>query len=142
MEPTEVTVGTHTYQIGKLDAFAQLHVMRRMAPLLTGLQSISELQLDSALPTILKSLAEMEDADVEYIMTKCLAVVRRKVPGGTHTLVPVWNAQAKRPQFDDLELAQLLQLVGQVIMGNLGGFLGGLGPLIDSQKSPPDRPVN
>lgn len=130
-----IEVGAHTYQIGKLDAFAQLHVARKLAPLLAGVQKLSDITLDTAAPAILKSLSEMPDADVEYVIAKCLSVVRRKLPAGVAGWTPIWNAAAKRPQFEDLELGEIMQLTAQVVTRSLSGFLGGLGPAIASQQA-------
>lgn len=137
-DPQTVTIGPHTYRIGKLDAFSQLHVARKLAPLLTGLQKVSELTLDEALPPILNSLSQMSDSDVEYVLTKCLSVVSRALPGGVAGWQPIWNSHAKRPQYEDIELPEMVQLAGQVIQRSLGGFLGALGPAIGSPLPTPD----
>ncbi len=137
IEYPTVEVGAHTYRIGKLDAFAQLHVARKLAPLLTGLQKVSELSLDDALPPILNALSQMPDSDVEYVMVKCLSVVQRALPAGVQGWQPIWNSAAKRTQFEDIDLAVMIQLAGQVITRNLGGFLGALGPAIGSPSGTP-----
>lgn len=133
-DPQTVEVGPHTYLIGKLDAFAQLHVARRLAPLFTSLQKLptgmeaKDASLEMFQPLV-DALAQMSDTDVEYVLVKCLAVVQRKVPG-TAATVAVWNSAAKRPQFDDVDLSVMLQLCAQVIMRSIGGFLGGLGAVL------------
>lgn len=135
MEPIEVEVGPHTYRISKMDAFSQLHVARKMAPLLAGLKSLTDLSLDEAFLPIAKALSEMSDQDVEYVLTKCLAVCARKMPAGMNGYQPVWNSHAKRPQYEDLDLPVMLQLSARVIQENLGSFLGAAGPIIAAQQA-------
>jgi hypothetical protein len=116
------TFGEHTYRFRKMNAFDQLHVMRRLAPLISRLGKLSDLTLDSAFGPIAEAMAEMQDSDVNYILEKCLSVVDRRLPDGSW--MRVWNKDAKQMQFEDLQLAGMMHLTGRAISENIGGFLG------------------
>jgi hypothetical protein len=115
--------GEHTYRFRKMNAFDQLHVMRRLAPLISKLGKLSDLTMDSAFGPIASAMSEMPDSDVNYILEKCLAVVDRRLPDGSW--MRVWNKDARQMQFEDLQLSDMLQLTGRAISENVGGFLGG-----------------
>lgn len=116
-------VGAHTYRFRKMDAFTQLHVARRLAPLLAGLGKFSELSLDSAFGPIAQALAKVSDEDINYILHRCLAATDRKLPAGGW--MPVWNKQANTSQFADLALPDLMSITAKSLEANLSSFLGG-----------------
>lgn len=79
-----------------------------------------DLTVDLLAP-MLEALAEMPEADCNYILSKCLSVVQRAVGGGRWSAV--WNENANRMMFEDLDLALLIQLTLEVLQENLGNFL-------------------
>jgi len=127
-----------------MDAMKQFHIVRRLAPLLSGVKdadiqgmmidispaaeaSPDQVERQSAamidlLGRLTVAVSSMSDQESEYIIGGCLSFCQRRVPGGLGW-TPVWNAQAKRPQFDDIELPQLMQIVGRVLGYNVGGFI-------------------
>ena len=151
----QIEIGQHSYTIGRLNALDQLHVSRKIAPIvpkimpiLTELakgdlaklfdkleggeegQDASDLlkQLDDgdldgldglsdALSPLMEVFSSMEEEDVNYLIHKCLGVVRR---GGT--LV----SRNGNIMFDDMDLNQILPLVIASIRINLGNFIRGL----------------
>src|SRR4051812_38586804 len=86
------TINKIEYEIGKLNAFEQLHVGRKLAPLLAhaipALLKIAEvdgaavnlqtLLITSAAAPIADVLCRMDEADVDYIVNKCLATCQRR----------------------------------------------------------------
>jgi hypothetical protein len=127
----EFEVGTETYRAGKLDAFAQLHVSRKIAPVLPKLLPILALlpktgdavdlgQMGAILEPLTGVLAAMPKDDVDLVVTACLSVVQRKQGA---TWAPVWRSGTL--MFEDIELAVLVQVVVQVIRGSLGNFMQG-----------------
>lgn len=126
-------IAGNTYRAGKLDAIKQLHVVRRLAPLIGSLQGVdikgamngSEAGLLTVLGPLSTAVAGMSDADTEYVLSTCLRACQRQTPGGLGW-TPVWSAQAQRPQFDDLNLVGMMTLVGRVLMQNLGDFTSAL----------------
>lgn len=143
---TETQLNGQTYRIGRLNAFQQLHVSRKVGPLLPRLvpaflavaQDADAFgkpeQLAQMAAPFLDALAEMDDASIEYVAATCLSVVHRQQGASWG---PVWNKQANCLMFDDVDLGTLLPLVVQVITENLGPFISGLltGQLTPAQTS-------
>lgn len=132
----DVTVGDFNYRIGKLNPRKQLHIARRLAPVLGGLAreaiGLTESKLDKmneaqmigavAIP-ITEGLSKMREEDVDYILDTCLGTVSRIEAEGK--LQPVMNAATKQMQYEDLDLGQMMQLAVHVVQHNLGRFLPG-----------------
>lgn len=143
---TEAEVSGKTYRIGRLNAFQQLHVSRKIGPLVpslvpafvalarAGAAADKPDQLAQMAAPFLDALAEMDDASVEYLAATCLSVVQRQQGSAW---APVWSAQSNCLMFDDVDLGTLLPLVVQVITRNLGPFINGLltGQLTPAQTS-------
>lgn len=137
------------YRAGKLNTFQQLHLSRKVAPLLPKLlPTIAELatrreeEMDapidlgsfaSSIGPLTETLAEMSDADVEYIFGISLSAVSR-LQG--NNWVPIWNKGASAPMFEDLELPDQLQIVVKVVADNLGPFMRGLEGQMQQANSP------
>ena len=113
----DLTIGARTFTTGKLDAFKQLHVARRLMPVLTQMSG----GLADSLPKMAEALATMSDSDVDYIIGACLKVTRLHQPSG---LAPLVNGHGQL-MFQDLELDALIQIASAVIRENLGGFFQG-----------------
>jgi hypothetical protein len=131
---SEFQNGEHTYRIDKLDPFKQLHIMRRIAPLIPQLvplyMQVAKKGLEGSidtLPELLQPFADalsgMKDEDAEYVIGTCMSAVKRQ-QGDSWS--PVWNTAAKMSQFKDLnDLATLMPMVVRVITENLGPFIRG-----------------
>ena len=132
----EATINGQTYQLGKLDAMKQLHITRRIAPLLAqltalaksaqtpdGTPSMSNLfSLDMALlQPLALAFAALPDADVEYVIGTCMNVVSRRIENGTG-----W-AKVMAPNnvlmYADIDMSVLISLVIQVVWSNLQSFI-------------------
>lgn len=128
-------VGGVTYRAGKLDAVRQFHVVRRLTPILGCLQGADMKGLMDGDPEVLAGLlgpvsdavAGMPDADVDYVLAACLGACQREEASGLGWSA-VWNKAAGRPQYDDLTMPDMLQLVGRVVAANLAGFTSGTRP--------------
>lgn len=128
---TEFDVAGTKYRADKLDAFKQLHLARKLAPMVPKLVPVFvKLQgkgtedlagLADAAGPFAEVLAAMSDEDVEYIVTTCLSVVKREQSGAWSAMV-----SGKTLMFSDLGLDQLLPIVVRVLRENLGNFTQGL----------------
>jgi hypothetical protein len=121
---SEFEINGQTYRAAKLDAFKQFHIARRLAPLQAGLSKAMEgggSGEDAFSPAIAEAVAGMPDADCDYILQTCLAVVQRQQDG---RWVSIMAAGAKALMFEDIDMGAMLQIAGQVITENLGGFFG------------------
>lgn len=141
-EPTEINVGADTFRIGRLDAMKQLHVARRLGPIMAGLgSSIMELlqqerpadaegeeggsaasmQKEAAMlalmAPIMDVVAEMPDETVDYIVRTCLSVVQRRQGDKWAPMMRGTNFM-----FQDVDMTLLIRLTVEVVKENLGGF--------------------
>jgi uncharacterized protein YejL (UPF0352 family) len=80
----------------------------------------NEVLFDTLVP-IADVLSKMEDADVDYVLKKCLAVCQKH--NGSNW-VPIMRGG--NLMFEDLDLAALIQLTMEVVQDNLGPSLRGL----------------
>lgn len=134
----EFELGENTYRIGRLDAFRQFHLSRKIAPLIPTLipafltlrntsregAAASDLgSMAEAFAPFAEGIANMSDEAAEFILGSCLSVVQRKHGSAW---MPVWSAQNKTCMFDDIDLAQMVQISVRVMEGSLGPFLRGL----------------
>lgn len=137
-----IPIGGHDYTIGRLNALDQLHVSRKIAPIVPNIMPIltevakgdlekviesieadenAELgglePLAKALEPFMEAIAKMPEDDVNYVIHKCLSVVKRN--GAV-------VCRGESIMFDDLDMNHLLPLTVAVIRTNLGNFIQGL----------------
>ena len=133
---TEFEHASVTYRIGPMPAMKQFHVSRRIAAIIPSLVplflqmskkdgNILDLFTRDALQPFADALADMKDADFEYVVSASLSVVQRYQPEFSKW-TPVWTTAASAPMFDDLGLDALLPLTVRVIQVVLGPFIRGL----------------
>lgn len=111
-----------------MNARTAFHVTRRLAPMLGRLgpmlrASADRDSLDLILTPIAQAIAEMSDADCDYVLDACLDVATRRV-AETERYVPV--ARGRKMQFDDIDMPQMLQIAARVLQDSLGPFFAGL----------------
>ena len=137
-----IPIGGHDYSIGRLNALDQLHVSRKIAPIIPNIMPIltevakgdlekviasietdenAELAglepLAKALEPLMEAIAKIPEEDVNYVIYKCLSVVKRN-----GSVV----CRGESIMFDDLDMNHLLPLTVAVIRTNLGNFIQGL----------------
>lgn len=142
----EFRINDVTYQAGKLNAFRQLHVSRKLAPvlpkLLPAFLSLSQDELDTkdlvliaeAVAPATEVLSNMAEADVEYVIGACMSVVKRALPGNAGW-TKVWNEAANLAMYEDIDLGVMLQITWKVLGDSLGNFFSVL--LTDAKSSQP-----
>lgn len=136
------TINSHEYDTTRMPVLDQLNLSRRIAPALSAMvKNIGPQASKDALAAAgeapsddlsdedakkkamdfmgigLEAIAAMSEDDVNWVTLKCLGCVQRKHLG-QYTLV----ARGGTIAFDDLELPEILQIVGKVIQENLGSF--------------------
>lgn len=132
---TEFELNGNTYRIGKLNAFAQLNVSKRIAPIIPTLIPIfiklangGGLSGDLAgfgeiLQPFADGIANMPDESSEFVIDTCLSVVQRQ---NGPTWAGVWSRQHKAVMFEDIDLSVMLNLSIRVIRDSLEPFIRGL----------------
>lgn len=116
------------YKTGRLNAFQQFHVTRRLAPILgtlvqaLGAQAAEEVSKKDMMllmfTPVADALSSMSDEDTNYILNTCLRVCQRQQPGGWADVLSPQGAL----MFQDIDMACMLQLTVAVIQENLGNF--------------------
>lgn len=117
----ELELDGHTYRVGKLDARAQFHIVRRLAPVLGELAPAlqgGKGGLD-ALPPIATAVAKLSDADADYCIFGLLKVVSRRQPNGLG-----WGPVSTENllMYDDIGMTQMLKLAWEALTFNMSGF--------------------
>lgn len=140
----EIEIGEKKYRTGKLDAFKQFHLVRKLLPLFSGMgQSFSNMPDQAGTDAFWKSLApvanaiaDMSTEDSEWILKTCLTACSYF---NGRTWVPVTTPQGQL-MFEDIEMAEMIQLAFTVIQDNLGSFFpvpqtNGLDPEVQPSPS-------
>lgn len=141
---TIIEIGGKEYRLDRLTAFQQLHVSRKIAPLvpkifplmglaasLTGADKgeiLARLMASgdgfaAALGPLAEVLATMPDDHVNFVLSECLSIVFRR---NGDRWASVWNAKQGVSMFDDIDMAVMLRLAFEVIRESLGNFISGL----------------
>lgn len=134
VQAREFTVGDRKFQLNKIDAFKQFHIVRRIGPLLAELvQSMQKIgKVDEKSLTedqrlehfakiatpLMDGLSKLSDADADYVLLRLLASVEVYQSNfNVYAKVATENAIAI-----DMELPMLLNIAGRALMYNLSGF--------------------
>ena len=148
----DMTIGEHKFRFGKLNAFDQLHVARRIAPLvhsavfaagplneaLVAFAKGDEKASDEAMvrafmqtAPFLQALSQLPDEDVNFVIKKALSVTM--IERGGH-FVPCM--QGGEIMCDDLSLTDLLAVTVQCLMPVLRPILSasGLSAVVSALK--------
>jgi hypothetical protein len=146
----DLRIGAIDYKIGKLNVKQQAKVVRKLMPFAKAIipfvvsgdgkpkaAAMTSDQLVGMLGPLGDMVAAMPDKDWDDLVSTCLSVVRRQDGIGWQT---VWNMQADMPQYADIELPEMLQLMGGVLRYNLGPFMAALPQLSPSEPPTPSEP--
>ena len=125
---SEFEVAGVIYRAGKLEAFKQFHVVRRLTPIFAALKNLKFVEdaetgvkkLDLAntdIAPIAEALGSLSDEDSEYIINTCMNVCQRRQEAG-------WMKVRSNNvfMFQDIDMNILLQLTWNVITENFAGF--------------------
>lgn len=140
----EFTVKDRVYRTCRMSAFQQLHVTRRILPLLAKIpdmigktleeivadpqmvitwvmENLGEIKLD----VIAETIAGLNQEDVDYILNTCLDSTQIKDPQGTG-----WGRirQNGVVMYNHIVMHEMLGIAANVIKDNLGDFFGGSAP--------------
>ena len=122
---TDLTIGEHEFVLGRMPVFKQFHVARRLSPILAtivgaegGVEALKGGLAGLRVQPIAEALAQMSDADADYILHACLGIVSLRQEG---RLTPIFRAG--NLMFDWITMPQMLQIAAEVIMQDLAGFM-------------------
>jgi len=133
----EFSVGDGEYRVRKLSPIEQLHVFRRVTPLLVPIHSaVKSRSLNGANKVSLilessKELSALSDEHLDYVLNKCLGTVEIRGPDGQFRPIMVKGTL----MYQQIELPELLQIVWAVLLENFAPFFSGLlaGPSNDEE---------
>lgn len=130
------------FRVKKLSAFDQLHLSRKVAPLLPPLAplimemskkerkdplSADILSFAELAGPFAEALADMKDQHAEQIFTLTLTSVSVQTNADQDVWMPLWNAGSRMASVIELnDAAKLLPIVVRVIIHNLGNFMDAL----------------
>lgn len=137
-------INAHSYDIGKLNAKQQFHVLRKLAPLITHVPALLPLAhqfktkgdaasenavlensaLLQAIGPVASAFAELPEKDADYVIHTCLGVVRRQAQGGTGYCGLVTTGGDL--MFEGMPMLEMLTLVVHVLRESLGDFFSAL----------------
>jgi tail assembly chaperone len=135
----ELEVDGRRFRLEKPNAMEQLHLTRKLAPLLPALAPVIDrvredlqkgMKVDEDLTALAElsqgfadQLAAMKNEDAEYVFDICLSALMVEHNGNW---VNFWAKQAKMPMVKELnDAALLLRLVLRVLRETLGNFISG-----------------
>lgn len=122
----EVTIRGVEYRIGTLNAFAQMYILKRAAPVLGKLQGVfqgyDKERPEEILEPLGAAIGLLPDESLEYVCNACLDVCERHVDGGGWA--PVRKGGAL--MYAELDLLTLLSLTAHVLQANLADFFRAL----------------
>jgi hypothetical protein len=159
--PSTFEVNGVKYASTKLNAFQQFHVLRKLGPVIAKLgpsflmaapQVVTHADgSTTTTPTnifddmtkmapALEALSEMSESDCDFVLHRCLAVTKRfQEP---NHWVNIWHDQVKRLQFEDIDLATMMQITIHVLGESLAGFSPGVGTSFGAPLSAASGPSN
>jgi hypothetical protein len=128
----KLTINGVEYVTGKLDAFKQFHITRRLTPVMLALagaaDTVAALLTGQGIPDVTslqpmtEVIAGMSDADAEYVLHACMAVCQRSAGQGWQNVFAPGGGML----FDDIDMMVMLQLAIAVMRENLGNFFAAL----------------
>lgn len=128
--------GGRKYQLSKVNAFKQFHIVRRLSPILGDLMSVApEMkqvksagdgaeadQLAKVAQPIMQGLSKLKDEDAEFVMFGLLNAVEFDQGAAGWSKVAI----DKNLMMGDIDLPTMLNLAGRAFMYNLQSFFSAL----------------
>jgi hypothetical protein len=140
--PVEFEVDGKTYQATNLDLFVAFDVQRRILPIFVGgvdsiaaifrnrapgstpaLVDLLDAKIADTVEPIVKALAAMSNADSEFVIKSCLAVVRRKENDAWAPILV-----AGRIAYQDIRIRAMLEMTWKVLSLDILPFIDALIP--------------
>lgn len=140
---SQFTCGKHNYKAGVIDARAQFHIVRRLAPFFSAFagadvkfsKNMKPEDFVKAVPVLANALASMSDADADYVLFGLMACVVREQEQGLGW-APV--SKGTNLMFHDISMPEMVTLAGRALAANLGDFFGVLNSLSSQAGQKPN----
>lgn len=147
----QIEIGGQSYTIGRLNAFDQMHVSRKLSPLVPTLVPVIAELAQGGLSKALEAIDDEELDDVEAMLSQFDLNNLNGLSAALKPLTEAWSQMSeddvdfimikclsvcarngakvcvnKSLMFDDLEMPHMLALVLAVVRSNMGNFIQGL----------------
>ena len=116
----EFKVGEYTYTCMKLNAFEQLNLSRKGAPLFIGMANQQWFNVLHAMP----------QEDLDLMIAVIMPKVQRKLVTGNWG--PIYEGNVKRFIFEDIGGGELLEIIFEVLLDYLPAFITAVGQRVSA----------
>lgn len=120
----DITFGGVRYRGRRLNAFDQFAVLQAVTPMLERMAGPNGRRKAPEAPDrlglLVRALEGLDEAQAEHLCGLCLDGLTREADGDWR---PVWDGEAADVLFEDLATAQVMGLLGRVILENLRTYL-------------------
>lgn len=139
-------INVDEFNFGKINALAQFHIVRRLAPIIGELIAVvassgiaksgkkaedikfNDLDFDAIskeMAPLLAIIAKLPDEDMNYCLFGLLKPVQRKIPGGGWAKIV---SDQNHFMYDDIKenMQLMLMLAGKSFGANISGFINAL----------------
>jgi hypothetical protein len=118
------TVNGHEYTSGKLNAKQQFHIVRRLAPVLSGLVGIKD--AEDAIGSITNAISSLSDTDADFVLFGLLSCVERQDASGGWAKITAGELL----MYQDIDLMAMMQIAVESFKVNFGNFFNGFGSIL------------
>lgn len=122
----EFTVGGNVYSATPLDAFSQLHIGLKIAPLIAAMA-----EGDGSSASIMRAIGAASYSDVMFVLEHALPSVKRK---SGQVWANLYNVDAHRLAFEDVSGIELLEIATYAIGEYVRPFFVGLVKLVSGTQ--------
>lgn len=127
------TVREQTYKAGRIPAVKQFHILRRIAPVVSGLKPDMASNPEAAFGPLADVLAGMPDEQADYILFGLLEHAQRQMPEGMGFAPVVINRVINHI---DITMPDMMLIAWHVLRENMGDFLAALPQILPSADRP------
>lgn len=133
----EFQVRDRTFRATKLHGIVQVHVLKRVAPVLTPLLAATRTGIeDGLIEELVQNFSTLDDATVEFVMAKAFATVEMKVESGW-ARIATSNSDSPQFMYEDIgeDALMLVSILGNVMRYNFEPLFrealsGGIEPVL------------
>ena len=128
MSTREIKIANIDYSILPLDAFSQLTLARKGAPIFLGLSnSSSQVTLGDVYSQAINSFSDLSEEDFNLLIKTVFPFVRRM---NESNWVPIYNKQANVFSFADVDSGTIIKILVEAMLEYLPPFFNVLNQLI------------
>lgn len=121
------------YRTGPIDAMQQLHIVRKLSPIIGRLAGLApkdgekaeDMAIETVLPALADAISGLSDETTAYVVFALLRPCSRD-QGHGQGWGPVVTPGANALQYSDISMSGMLHIAWEALQGNLKGFFNAL----------------